>query len=211
MKMSRVVWLIIGGLAWVLASCSSAKKKTTPELSDFLGKKVALVSIEGEPSAKKIAEVALINQLVRRGTFILISKQDVQKAASAPDQNPMDLQAIAKRAGAEFALEMKVLQFDAPISEGYSTEEEVDSQLGEEQGTDGKTERVFKVKSMDGHVRIQLRFTHLTDNEVRTGIAESEKRVEESANHSSIHLPPQLRFLESLSNQAFQDFFEQYK
>ncbi len=198
------------GLIISLTACSSAKKKSSShvELGQFEGKKIALMGIEGEPTAQKIAEVALINQLVQRGSFILIPKQEIEMARKAVEQDPMDWKGIAKKAGAEFALQVQVQAFDAPIHEGYSKREVVDSQLAEEQGSDGRTEQIFKVKSMDGHVKYLLTFTHLTDIDVKSGVAEAEEKVESSAQSSSIHLPPKLRFLEDLSNKAFREFFE---
>jgi hypothetical protein len=203
-------WLT--SLLVLLAACSSAKKNASekPELSELQGKKVAFLSVEGEATARKIVEVALINQLVQRGTFILISKQEVDAAQKAPDQDPMDWRGIATRAGADYALQAQVLQFEAPIQEGYSTREVQDSQLAEEMGTDGKTQQVFKAKSLNGHVRIQLTFTRLIDGETKTAVAEAEEKIEANSQSSSIRLPPQLRFLEDLSNKAFRKFFDQY-
>jgi hypothetical protein len=195
-------------LSVLLISCSSAKKKATPELSELEGKKVALVEVEGESTPRKIIEVALVNQLVHRGTFNLIAKQDVEASRVAVDQDPTDWKGIAKRAGADYALRAKVLKFEAPIHEGYSSEEVYDSQLAHEMGTDGKTQQVYKIKAMEGDVQIQLQFTRLEDGDTRTGIAQAQQKVEASAKTSSIHLPPQLRFLEDLSNKAFKEFFE---
>lgn len=209
--MNRTVnWLILGLAATFLVSCSSAKKKSSLELSELHDKKVALLSVDGEETPRKIVEVALVNQLVQRGTFHLISKQDVEAARNSPVQDPTDWRGIAKRAGADYALQAKVLQFEAPIHEGYSQEEVYDSQLAEEMGTDGKTERIYKVKSMDAKVRVQLQFTNLETQETKSGIASAEEKVEADAKSSSIHLPPQLRFLENLSNRAFREFFNQY-
>ena len=191
-------------------SCSSAKKKSTLQLDELSGKKVALVSIDAEDTAKKIIEVALINQIVERGTFILISKQEIELARAAADQDALDWKGIAKRAGADYALQAKALEFDAPTHEGYSTEEVKDSQLAEEQGTDGITQKVFKVKAMDARVKVQLQFTQLSNGETRAGVAEGEDHVTENARNSAIHLPPKLRFLEALSNRAFKKFFEEF-
>lgn len=203
--------LISFGLALSLISCTTAKKnKTNPALAEMTGKKVALVSIEGEDTARRVVEVALINQLVQRGTFILVSKQDVEAARTAPQQDPRDWNGIAKRTGADYALRARVIQFQADQNEGYSSDTVYDSQLAEEQGTDGKTERVYKVKSLDGHVRVELQFIRLSDNDTRIGFANADEKVEADAQKTAIHLPPSLRFLEKLSNKAFKEFFDQY-
>src|SRR4051812_36998742 len=107
----KLRWIYLLGCIFSLAACSTAKKKTLPALSDLQGKKIALVSIEGEATAKKVVEVALINQLIQRGTFILISKQDVETARTAPNQSPTDWQGLAKRVGADYALQAEILQF----------------------------------------------------------------------------------------------------
>jgi len=197
-------------------SCSTTKKNSVPELSSLKGKKVALVDVDGEETARKVIEVALINQLVQRGTFILISKQDVQQARIAPEQDPTDWKGIARRAGAEVALRAKVVRFDAQEQTGTMTEEVYDSQLAAEQGTDGKTQRVYRVKSLEGNVQVQLEFTTLVpsgkvlEDPTRFALAEAQEKVVESEKNSSIHLPLRLRFLENLANNAFKDFFERY-
>lgn len=195
----------------LLFACSSTQKKTTPELNSLEGKKVALVSIAGEETARKIVEVALVNQLIQDGTFILIPKQEVENARTQAHLDPTDWKGVATESGAEIALRAKVLHFDAPVQEGYSSVQVEDPQLAEEQGSNGKTERLYKVKSMDGHVRIELSFTNLKDGSTRTGIAETQQKVEASALESSIHLPPKLRFLEGLANRAFSQFFKEYR
>ena len=193
--------------------CSTGAKKTTPELSKLEGKKVALVEIDAEPTARSVVEVALINQLVSRGSFILVSKGEIEAARKAPDISPTDLKGIARKAGADYALTARVLQFDADNRESYSAVEEEDSQLEAERG-DGKTERIVKQKSLAGIVRVQLQFSGVSkeaDPEPRTGIAEAEKEIVEDSKTGAIHLPPKMRFLESLANEAFRKFFDQYQ
>ncbi|MGZ3688030.1 MAG: hypothetical protein ACXWPM_03620 [Bdellovibrionota bacterium] len=202
--------LVLPLVALTAVACSHAKKKT-PELNSMLGKRVALVDVDGEETPKKIVEVALINQLVQKGTFELISKQDVDAARNVPEQDPRDWKGIARRAGAELALRAKVLTFDGTENEGYSAIEEEDSQLAAEGGEEArKTQRVVKVKSLTGHVKVDLMFTDLLTGETKTGTAEAEDRVVEDARNEAIHLPPKLRYLEQLSNKAFKDFFESY-
>lgn len=168
------------------------------------------MSLEGEPTAKKIVEVALVNQLVQKGTFELLSKGEVEAAQAAPEQDPTDWKGIATKAGADYILHANVLQFEAPIREGYSKQEVIDTQLAEERGTDGKTEQVYKVKAMNGHVKVRLTFTRLSDDDKRTAVAQADRQIEASAQAGAIHLPPKLRFLEELTNQAFQEFFEKF-
>jgi hypothetical protein len=195
--------------AVLAAGCASAKK-TVPELSRMEGKKVALIEVDGEDTPRKVVEVALVNQLVERGSFELIGKREVQAARDHVDQGVRDWKGIARRAGAEVALKAKVLEFSADTREGYSSEQVEDSQLAEETGTDGKTERVYKVKGMHGKVRVQLTFFELATNDERVGVAEADEVVKAEGNKGGIHLPPKLRFLETLSNQAFKNFFEKY-
>lgn len=195
----------------VLIACSHGAKRTTPELSKLEGKKVALIDVDGEDTARRIVEVALINQLVARGTFIIVSKQDVEAARVAPSQNPTDWVGIARRAGADYALRGKVLNFDGDIREGYSSETVEDSQLAAERGPDeGKTERIYKVKSLDGNVRVELQFAATQGDDIRTAVAEKTGRVVSEGKDEAVHLPPKLRFLENLANAAFKDFFDRY-
>ncbi len=204
-KMSLILpWTLL------LMACSSSPKKlfNQPILSELQGKKIALVSIEGEPTAQKIIEVALVNQLIQRGSFILVAKPEIEAARSAPEQNPLDWKGIAKKVGADYALQIQVLQFNSSIHSGYSSREMIDTQLADEQGTDGKTDQVFQVKTLEGQVRFSLNFTNLINNDFRIALAQAQNKVLQSAETSSIHLPPKLRFLEDLSNQAFKQFFD---
>jgi len=179
-----------------LVACSHGAKRTTPELSSLQGKKVALIRVDGEATAKSVVEVALINQLTQKGTFILVSKEDVEAARAAPSQDPMNFKGIAKR---------------GDTRQGYSTETYEDSQLAQEQGESArKAERIYKVKSLTGHVRVELAFTDVNSGELRSAVAEAEDTVTEEGRTEAIHLPPKLRYLEKLSNQAFAKFFDQY-
>ncbi|MBI2711884.1 MAG: hypothetical protein HYX41_03315 [Bdellovibrio sp.] len=198
------------GVTLILFGCSSTPKNKL-SLSALHGKKIALVAIEGEDTARKVTEVALINQLVKKGTFELLSKGSVESARSHLDQDPTDWKALAKRAGAEVALRVSVDEFHADERSGYNKEEVYDSQLADENGTDGKTERVYKAKSIDGSVRFDLKFTDLASGNTTSGIAEAKDRVEANARVEAVHLPPKLRFLENLSNTAFERFFEKFE
>jgi hypothetical protein len=185
------------------------KHANTPAPSEIVGKKVALLEIEGEESAKKIIEVALINQLVQKGAFVLIAKSEIEQARHQPNQNPLDWLGLAKRVGADIALKIHVQDFQANTHESYSTRDVYDSQIAAEQGTDGKTQQVFKVKSMDAHVRFALTFTPVLGDSPKTYIADKQEHLEASAQDTSIHLPPTLRLLEKLSNDALTNVFNE--
>jgi hypothetical protein len=207
LKFSGVVFCLL------LAGCSGKKVRTTPELSRLAGKKVALVEVDGEETARNIVEVALVNQLVRTGYFELVSKQDIEAARVALDVDSSHPLAVARKSGADYALEAKVLAFDAVEKQGYSEEKVQDSQLEQETGN-GETTRVYKVKRLDGHVAVELDFTDVRASgkgETRSAVAEKSEQVSADSRTEAAHLPPRLRFLEKLSNDAFHDFFEKYK
>lgn len=199
--------LFIFSLA-AFAACSHAPKKT-PELSKMEGRKVALVDVDGPETSKTIVETALINQLVQHGSFILVSKHEVEAARIKPGLNSADYHAVAQEAGADFALRAKVLRFDATSHEGYSDEEVEDSQMKEETG-EAKTKRLYKVKSLTGDVAIQLEFTDLKTSDIRIGVAEDHDEVTSEGRTSAAHLPPRMRFLENMANEAFRKFFDRY-
>ena len=203
------LWMAIA-VTLLAFGCSHAKTKN-PQLSKLEGKKVALVDVEGETTARQVVEVALVNQLVQRGTFLLVSKQDVQAARDLPGMSPVDDLGIAKKAGADFALAAKVLEFDGTTRSGVSSETVNDSQLAEERGThEAMTERLYPVKSLTGKVRVELTFTNVATGEIRSGIAEKQDTLVNEGKTEAVHLPPKLGYLENLSNEAFRDFFERY-
>jgi hypothetical protein len=175
------------------------------------GKKVALIDVAGEATATRIIETALVNQLIRTGSFILIPKKDLEIARKSPDLNPLDDQALARKIGADYTLKAKVLSFNADTHEGYSSETVEDSQLAAERGGDGKTERLYKVQSLDTEIRVQLDFVDLSTSESRSGIAEAKEQVTAEAKNSAIHLPPKMRALEKIAQEAFRQFFERYR
>lgn len=206
-----VGWLALTGLA--LGGCSHARKKTV-DLSEMQGKKVALISIDGEDTARRVTEVALINQLIQHGSFDLVSKQDVEAARIAPEQDPTDWIGIARRSGADYALRAKVLSFDATERAGYSSEKVEDSQMAQDMGEDHRmTDHLYKVKSLTGKVQVRLDFskTDPKDPDLRTGVAEAEDVATSGTRTEAPHLPPRLSFLQQLEGKAFAKFFEQYK
>lgn len=156
---------------------------------------MALVGIEGEPTAARTVEVALVNELVKSGAFELVNKRE----ARADDHG-----------GAEYLLRIQVLEFSATEQTGYDEVEVEDSQLKEETG-DGKTKRILKAKSMKGTVRCRFDFTTVATNEVRTATTESSETLVANEEKAAIHLPPKLRFLEGLAQKTLHRFFEEYR
>ena len=175
------------------------------------GKKVALIEVEGEATARNVVEVALVNQLLRHGSFQLVTKEAVQAARLAPEQKPDDWQGIARRAGADYALRARVLEFDGDTRTGIKKVVVEDSQMAAERGEKERmTERLVKAKSLTAKVRVQLEFANLAKKDPRIAVAEHEETVEADEEHEAIHLPPKLRFLEKVANDAFGNFFEKY-
>ena len=72
-------------------------------------------------------------------------------------------------------------------------------------------ERVVPVKTLSGEVQVELQWTSLAQNQTVSGIAEAKNSIEEKARTSAIHLPPRLRFLETLTQEAFSKFFDRYR
>ena len=207
--------VLIFGFITLCTSCSSSPQRTAemaaPEISALSGKRVALVSIDGEPAAQKVIAAALVNQVIQNGGFILLSKQEVDTARVAPEQDPADWLGIAKRVGADYALTAEVIQFEAPVRDGVASERTIDSQLKNELGTDGEVDHVFKVKVLDGRVKIQLSFTKLSNGETRSALAAANEHLEMDTRLSTAHLPAPLRFLEKITNRAFREFLEKYQ
>lgn len=207
----------VASLALSIGACSSSSKKSDEpvfkrvELGNIQGKKVALVDVDGEDTGKKIVEVALVNQLMKKGTFVLVNKKEVQEAKTYYKQDPTDFKGIAKRAGADVALMATIVRFDAEEHEGYSKEKTYDETMAQERGEDeGTYERLYKVKSLTGDVAVRLEFTDVETNEQQTGIARRSRRVIADNRKSAIHLPPKQSFLQDLTNEAFSRFFEDH-
>jgi hypothetical protein len=190
-------------------SCSSIGKRT-PEISELLGKKVALVEIEGERTSQAVAEIGIVNEILRRGSFELISKQDLATSRARPEQDPLDWRGIAKGAGADWALRVKVLKFDANAHEGYSELEEEDSLYEKETGQK-KSKRLYKVKALRGEVEFNVEFADLQGGDVRTAVATKKGEAFATSKTHVERLPPKMSFLQKLSQEAFKDFFDQYE
>jgi hypothetical protein len=209
-RFKRIAFRILAAALPLLAACSHASKSTTPELSQMLGKKVAFVEILGEKTAAQATEVALINQLTRNGTFIILSKEDVEAARVQFQQDPSDWKGIAKRAGADYALKARVLEFSSQVNVGYSHQTVEDSQMEAETG-ESKSDELYKVKRLTGKVKVELQFANIADGTVKTGTAEKEGQAEGDERQGAVHLPPRLSFLIGLLEQTFQDFFKEYQ
>ncbi len=209
-------WLGLGhgfGLGVCLlaaAGCSSAKKKV-PELSELLGKKIALIEIDGEATARTTVEVALANEIARRGTFILIPKLDLQKARVLPHVDPTDPRSIGKAAGADWAMKVSVKSWDSTETEGYDAiEEEEDSLLKKETGS-GKSSRLAKVKLLKTTVEIEVELIEVDSDDVRKGTAREESSHRAVGTEGRPKTPWKLSELEKVAGRAFRAFFDRYE
>lgn len=70
----------------------------------------------------------------------------MENARTQAHLDPTDWKGVATESGAEIALRAKVLHFDAPVQEGYSSVQVEDPQLAEEQGSNGKNRTSLQSK-----------------------------------------------------------------
>jgi len=203
--------LITLSLISLFAGCSG--KKNADEITverhipeTVVGKKVALMEIEGESFQRSSIEVALVNQLKKNGTFILLNKRDIEEVRSRAEFKADDWKKIAKSAGADFALRVRVLKFETEIREGYSKDKIEDPLLAKETGKD-EQERLYKVKSIEGEVRFEIQWHDLNTDKAEYGVTESRKVVSNDNRNGAIRLPARLIYLEMLSNEAFAKYF----
>ena len=202
-----------------ITACSGKKKRPSEEgLSDqevaannldfdqIKGRKIALLSISGEQTGRKIVEVALVNQIKKRGTFSMVSKQSIEKSKERVEQDPMDDAGIAKGAGADLGLRVEILKFDAQEHTGYSKEEIEDDELKAERG-DGKATRYFRAKSVEYDIQYRLDFTDVTNNTKRIALLQKQDRELAEEQKGSMRFSPRLRHMEKLTNEMFDEFF----
>jgi len=205
-------------LLGALTSCSSGPKRSTPKLSEMVGKKVALVEIDAEPSTRLSVEVSLVNELISRGSFVLINKADLEKAKQDPTLHPTDTAALGRKVGADYTLKTKVLAYSADETAGYVKVRVEDSQLAAEQGEKARwTEKPVKAKSLVGTVHLEMEFTDLAKLEkdpadaVKSGPAVAMERIDATEEKGAIKLPPKMSFLDKLTRQAVRKFFEEFQ
>ena len=216
MKIKKI-GLLCSFLIFFLAGCSSSQKKNSSDdvapiaLSQLHGKKIVLSEIHGESTAKKIIEVALVNQLVKEGSFILLAKKEIEKLRHQYDTDTSDMEALAKQAGADYSLQIRVIEFEASFHEGHFIEEVEDSQYEEEQGNSEKLKKTFQIKTLEGRVKAKLEFRPLKEGDkTLSGTAQAYEKIEKNNKKEAIQFPPKLGFLENLTNKAFRDFFDRY-
>ncbi len=195
------------------AACSSTPKKLRENSFRMAeGKRVALVDIDAENSARSIIEVSLVNALTRTGYFDLVAKEDVTKAKALPGMIPGDVREIAKAAGAEFALSIHAKKFFAEERKGHSNERVYDSQLAAERGRDaGETDRLYEVRVLEGEVETEFVLTHVETGDVVRSITKNKEEVIRDSRQGAIRMPPRLRFLEQVTQKAVDAFFDQQK
>ncbi len=155
-----------------------------------------------------MVEVAIVNELIKRGDFELISKKEFERARSEVEASPLAIAETAKRLGAHLLLKAEVRESTVDAEQGYDRVETEDSALRDETGN-GKTDRLIKVKRLTGRVTIYFEFQDLATSETRSALETESEELRETEERGAIRLPPKLRFLERVVQKTVTRFFEQ--
>jgi hypothetical protein len=148
-----VLFILVG----VSACTSSQKKSHEPELAAVYGKSVALTELKTESfSHQKLVRSSLIDQLVNRGTFVLVSKYAVEEAREALGV-AANLKQVAQKAGGEYMLRIELLKLVPTQAEETSQE---------------------KVK--EGRAELKLEFTNLSQGGIFSDLAQSRDQIREN-------------------------------
>lgn len=184
-----------------LTSCSNSSKNTTdtPEAwSPLKHKRLAIEEIEGPESAQKIVEVAFVNEVHKRGSFVLLSKKEIAQARNRDEKPASDL-----------TLKIKITSFDTEDIDSYAPDTEEDSVLVEERGSGDNNKRNIHSVERTGKIRVELAFFDAQGSLIKQGIVEKTDSVTKSDKSGAIHFSPKLYFLDSITRKAMADFFVQ--
>lgn len=189
-----------------LAGCAHKKTIQPVTLSNLVDKHVALAEVKGSVESVKHVEVAIINEILDHGRFMIVDKATVQDALSIyPTES--DYEGLGKKVGADYVLGVKIKNFDIKERQGYDKVVTEDSVLTEESGEKKPVmgTRYVKVKSFEGLVKLECTFFDVLANKVTyQGIGEATA----TENSRDKKYMGKMDLLERLSGQAITDFFE---
>lgn len=206
MPVNRTFKHALSLLALILAAgCAGKKPITLLTQENLQDKRVAVAEIDGPKEARKHVEVALANEIIEHGRFQIIDRTTVNDAkVTYPDRS--DWKRLGEKVGADYVLGVKILDFSIKEREGYDSVEEEDSLLTEEAKSDepivGK--RYVKVKGDAGSVRLKMSFYDVAQGKMlQEGVGQASDNL--NTRDGNIR---KMDFLESLTAQAVQNFFD---
>lgn len=190
-----------------LPACASKKKNLSEPLTQrtLRGKIIALAEVRGPKEARDLVEVALVNDIIDKGSLYIIDRPTVAEAlATYPAEN--DRQRLGKKVGADYVLTLAIEEFKVVDRQGLDALEEEDSVMTEEwrEKKPVVAKSYKKVRSSEGIVRLRFDFLDVgTGERAYAGIGEAR----ETYNSRERDLPRKMQLLESLATQAVSDFF----
>ena len=188
------------------AGCSHKKVKERLSQKDLRSKVVALIGVDGAKEAALQTEIAIVNQVIEKGTFQIIDRAAVQ-AALVGHPADGDWVALGHELNADYVLRLTVVEFKAETRQGYDVNEEEDSLLSTENRTPRKQKwkHYSKVKSQEGYVKLRVEFFDVATHEMAQSEATEARRI---FNSRDGEIPRKLKMLEELTAQAVATYFE---
>ncbi len=169
------------------------------------GKIIALAEVRGSKEARDLVEVALVNDIIEKGSLYVVDRATVAEALTAyPAEN--DRQRLGKKVGADYVLTLAIEEFKVVDRQGLDAVEEEDSVLTEEwrEKKPVIAKSYKKVRGVEGIVRLRFDFLEVgTGENAYSGAGEAR----ETFNSRERDLPRKMQLLESLTSQAVSDFF----
>lgn len=206
-RLPKATLSILALLLLFVPACASKKKNQTETLSQHAlrGKIIALAEVRGPKEARDLVEVALVNDIIEKGSLYVVDRTTVAEAlATYPAEN--DRQRLGQKVGADYVLTLAIEEFKVIDRQGLDAVEEEDSVLTEE-WREKKTvvaKSYKKVRSSEGIVRLRFDFLDVSTGErAYSGVGE----VRETFHSRERDLPRKMQLLESLTSQAVTDFF----
>lgn len=218
MKMKTFTLLVMAAIS--VSACSKKKTDTLTRRS-LEGKRVAVATIEGgDSTTKKIIEVALVNEIVDKGRFEIVNREDVQKALeNYPAAS--DRVRLGKYLHADYVLDIMAEEFKVTDRSGLDEVIEADPVMKEEWHSkdDVVAKKYVKVKSEEGRVKLKFTFVDVASGTGDAGSGAKALSAMGSATDTRTarltgdkktggELPGKLALLEELSGKAVQNFFE---